>query len=145
MGVDQAVFLRIDTTNSAPYLEGEHGKIVADALLKTHRQNWFKLIGFVVLPAEVQVLFIPRFKAINDLLAFLEIEVRPHITALPSDAARLFDPDIYREKVDSSEEVQQRLRWMHLAPVRARLITMYEAYPYSSANAQYKNQITSLY
>src|SRR5579871_344899 len=129
MQIDQAVFLRIDTVNSSPYLTNAAGESIIDSLLEASSKRWFDLLGFVVLPAEVQLLIVPRGRPVNDILSTLESAARARL----SDVELIFDPDYYREKVDCEEEIRQRLRWMHNSPVRARLTPMSSAFPYSSA------------
>ncbi len=134
MPVDQAVFLRIDTANGLPYLEGPSGELVVSTLLAANDKGYFDLLGFVVLPNELQVLMVPHGKPVTELLGNLEASVHTRLT----DVATIFDTDIYKEKVDS-EEIRVRLKWMHQAPVRSRLATMSEAYPYSSANSRFRS------
>jgi hypothetical protein len=134
MPVDQAVFLRIDTTNGCPYLEGPSGELVVSTLLAANDKGYFDLLGFVVLPNELQVLMVSHGKPVTELLGNLEASVHTRLT----DVTTIFDTDIYKEKVDS-EEIRVRLKWMHQAPVRSRLATLSEAYPYSSANSRFRS------
>jgi len=135
MPVDQAVFLRIDTTNGCPYLEGPSGELVVTTLLAAHDKGFFDLLGFVVLPNELQVLMVSHGKPVTELLGNLEASLHTWLT----DVATIFDTDIYKEKVDCTEEIRLRLKWMHQAPVRSRLATLSEAYPYSSANSRFRS------
>src|SRR5258708_5612288 len=135
MPIDQAVFLRIDTWNGCHGLEGACGETVVSALLTAREKGWFDLLGFVVLPREVQLLIVPRAKATSEVLGSLEAALDNQLDG----AKTIFDTDYYREKVDCNEEVRQRLRWMHLAPVRSRLTMRIEAYPYSSANSRHRS------
>ena|SRR5258708_17079810 len=142
MPVDNAVFVRIDTINSVPCLTGACGEAVASALLDSHDKGSFDLLGFVVLPNELQLLIIPRGRGIADILNTLEKDLSTQALQLTDSTAKtVFDTDFYREKCDCSEEVRQRLRWMHEAPVRSRLATMSKAYPLSSANEKYRSKL----
>ncbi|MEP7286254.1 MAG: hypothetical protein ABI947_10855 [Chloroflexota bacterium] len=138
MQIDQAVFLRIDTANGYPYLEGTCGESVVVSLLKGHANGWYDLLGFVVLPTELQILVVLKGKAVRDFLKYLETNVYSQLSSVQPLETAVFDTDFYREKVDCSEEVYQRLNWMHLAPVRSHLVARSESYPYSSANVQYR-------
>jgi hypothetical protein len=145
MLIEQALFARIDTVDSKPYLEGAScGELVVSALCAGRDKEWYNLLSFVVLPAEIQLLLIPRRLLISALVTSLEAEVYPMISVLKPIGKAVFDTDFYREKVDYAEEIRQRLRWMHLAPVRARLATLPEAYPFSSANPRYREVIIAL-
>jgi len=135
MPIDQAVFLRIDTASGCPGLEGACGETVVSALLNAREKGWFDLLGFVVLPREVQLLIVPRAKSAGEVLGSLEAALDKQLDG----AKTVFDTDYYREKVDCDEEVRQRLKWMHLAPVRSRLTMKVDAYPYSSANSRYRS------
>ena len=138
MAINQAVFLRLDTANGCPGLEGACGETVVSALLKAREEGWFDLLGFVVLPREVQLLIVPRAKAASQILSSLEAVLDNQLEGTKT----VFDTDYYREKVDCDEEVRQRLRWMHLAPVRSRLTMRFDAYPYSSANSRYRSVLS---
>ncbi len=145
MPFEQAVFLRIDTADSQPYLEGAScGELVVSALINGRDKGWFELLGFVVLPREIQLMIIPRRVAVHTLVNSLELDLYPQLSVLKPISKTIFDPDFYREKVDCDEEIKQRLRWMYLAPVRARLATMAEGYPYSSASARYRELVRPL-
>ncbi len=139
MAAEQVVFARIDTAEGKPYLEGASCcELVVSALFGGQEKNWFDLLSFVVLPSEIQLLFIPRRLAINALVTSLEPELYPMMSVLKPIGSTVLDPDFYKEKIDFNEEVRQRLRWMHLAPVRAHLTTLAESYPYSSAHPRYR-------
>ena len=135
MPLDQAVFLRIDTSSGLSLLSESAGELVTSALIDAHRTGWFDLLGFCVLPKELQLLIVPRGKAPSEVLGCLEAVLDTKLEGIQ----KIFDPDYYREKVDCDEEIRQRLRWMHQAPVRSRLVTLMEAYPYSSANKRYQS------
>jgi hypothetical protein len=140
--VEQAVFLRIDTANNQPYFaNAASAELVVSELIAGKDKGWYELLGFVVLPCELQLLVLPRRVAASAITASLEAAVFPRLTALQPVAGAVFDTDIYREKVDCDEETRQRLRWMHLAPVRARLTTMANAYPFSSASPNCAEQL----
>lgn len=142
MPFEQAVFLRIDTAESKPYLEGPtSGEMVVAALFSGRDKGWFDLIGFVVLPCEVQLIIIPRRVAAGSVVSSLETELYPTLSVVKPISTTIFDPDFYREKIDVSEELRQRLRWMHLTPVRARLTPLAELYPFSSANVRFRDML----
>ncbi len=143
--LEQAVFLRIDTADGQPYLEGStSGELVVTALLKGRDKGWYDLISFVILPREIQLMIVPRRLAVSDLIASLEVNVYPQLSALKPISKTVFDPDFYREKIDCDEEIKQRMHWMYLAPVRARLATLAASYPFSSANARYHELLNPL-
>jgi hypothetical protein len=141
MAVEHAVFLRIDTADGSPYLDGTAGELIVSALLAARDKGWFDLLGFVVLPNEVQLLFVPRNLPVSILIGSLETSVYPTVCQTKSINHPVFDPDFYREKIDSNEDIKHRLQWMHLTPVRARLTRLSEAYPYSSANSRYQDTL----
>jgi hypothetical protein len=145
MPFEQAVFLRIDTSDAQPYLDGAScGELVISALVNGRDRGWFELIGFVVLPREIQLMIIPRRMAVSTLVNNLEHDLYPQLSVLRPVTKTILDTDFYREKVDCDEELKQRLRWMHLSPVRARLSMLPESYPFSSANARYREIIRPL-
>jgi hypothetical protein len=146
MPYEQAVFLRIDTADSQPYLEGaSSAELVVSALFSGRDKGWFELVGFVVLPREIQLMILPRRLAVSSVVTNLELELYPQLSVFRTISGKaVLDSDFYREKVDYDEEIRQRLRWMHLAPVRARLTTLAEGYPFSSANARYRELIRPL-
>jgi hypothetical protein len=145
MTPEQAVFIRIDTADCKPYLQGPScAELVVSTLFAGREKGWFDLIGFVVLPNEVQLLIYPRRLVVSTLVNSLETDLYPMMSVLTPISGSIFDTDFYREKVDCDEECRQRLRWMHLAPVRARLATLAETYPFSSANPRYRDLLRSI-
>jgi hypothetical protein len=141
----QAVFARIDTADNQPYFEGTaSAEVAVSSLFYGRDQGWFDLVGFVVLPQEMQLLIVPRSLAVSSLVINLETQIYPQLKLIQPITGTVLDPDFYREKVDCDEEVKQRIRWMHLAPVRARLATLAEGYPFTSANVKFQEFICAL-
>ena len=69
MPFEQAVFLRIDTSDAQPYLDGAScGELVISTLVNGRDKGWFDLLGFVVLPREIQLMIIPRRVAVSTLV-----------------------------------------------------------------------------
>jgi hypothetical protein len=140
MNIYQATFIRIDTANGNVYLDQAHGDVVASTVIAGHDKGLYELLGFCVLPSELQILFIPKGKTTTDILRHFEDSLAPAF----HDIKPVFDADIYREKIDSNEEIRNRIRWMHGAPVRARLVSVSNLYPYSSANARYQENLRAM-
>jgi hypothetical protein len=139
MPIDQATFLRIDTLNSTPCLEGSLCELAVSSLIEGHKQGWYELLGFVVLPSEIQLMIVSRGKATKELLKFFEAQIQ----TVSGTNTTFFDTEYYREKVDILDEIRNRLRWMYAAPVRSRLATTTDSYPYSSANSRFRDIITT--
>ncbi len=145
MAAEQVVFARIDTTDGTPYFEGASCcELMIAALFGGQEKNWYDLLSFVILPCEIQLLFVPRRLAASLLVTSLEPEIHATVGVLKPIGSNVLDTDFYREKVDFNEEVRQRLRWMHLAPVRAHLTTLAESYPYSSAHPRFRDLVYPL-
>src|SRR5256885_4006854 len=101
MPFEQAVFLRIDTADAQPYLEGaSSGELVVSALFSGRDKGWFELIGFVVLPREIQLLILPRRLAVSSLVSRLVLDLYPPLSVLKGLTKTIFASDFYREKVD---------------------------------------------
>src|SRR5579859_1712206 len=94
----RAYFVRIDTMHSKPFLEKRACvELVTTFLFNFRRQQWFDLIGFVVLPREMQLIIVPRTITINNLVNRLEKELAPLLAGLIPLDGPLWDPEIYSE------------------------------------------------
>ena len=129
----KAVFVRIDTMDSKPLLEKRSCvELVTTFLFNFRQQQWFNLIGFVVLPREITV---------NSLVSRLEKEITPILGALIQLDGALWDPEIYSETLEGMESVRSRLYVMQAAPVKLRLASSPDTYDFSSANPRYQNDL----
>ncbi len=135
-------FVRIDTAGRKPLLEKQSCiELVTTFLFNFRRQQWFDLIGFVVLPRELELIIIPRTLTINALVARLEKETAPLLAILIKLDGPVWDPEIYYEPLEGAETVRSRLRVMIAAPVKLRLAIAPELYDYSSANPRYAEEL----
>lgn len=133
-----AVFVRIDTADSQPMLQTKPClELVLTFLLNFRQQGWFELLGFALLPREIQMIVVPKNHTVSALVTRLESETGPLIAALLNRPQPIFDPEIYSEPLDGAESIRSRLQMIYAAPVRARLAPTATAYDYSSANPRY--------
>ncbi len=138
----KAVFVRIDTMDSKPLLEKRSCvELVTTFLFNFRQQQWFNLIGFVVLPRELQMIIVPREITVNSLVSRLEKEITPILGALIQLDGALWDPEIYSETLEGMESVRSRLYVMQAAPVKLRLASSPDTYDFSSANPRYQNDL----
>ena len=141
----KAYFVRIDTMNSKPLLEKRSCiELVTTFLFNFRRQQWFDLIGFVVLPREMQLIIIPRSITVNTLAARLEKETGPLLAQLIALDGPIWDQDIYAEPLDGVETIRSRLYVMQAAPVKLRLASAPELYDFSSANPRYSEDLDKM-
>ena len=90
-------------------------------------------MGFVVLPNEVQLMIVPRHLTPMMAAEHLESEVGPVLSALTWVPGKVFDNDFYQERIDLVEDIRQRRRMMHNAPIKAGLCPSAAAYLFSRA------------
>lgn len=138
----RAYFLRIDTTGRRPLLEKQSCiELVTTFLFNFRRQQWFDLIGFVVLPRELELIIVPRSLTLSALVARLEKETAPLLINLIAFDGPFWDPEIYSEPLDGEETIRSRLHVMIATPVKLRLAVAPELYDYSSANPRYAEEL----
>ncbi len=141
----KAVYVRIDTADGKPLLEKRSCvELVTTFLFNFRQQQWFDLIGFVVLPREMQLIIVPRSLTVHVLVSRLEKELAPLLKALIPLEGLLWDPEIYSETLDGSEAIRSRMQVMQAAPVKLRLAAAPDLYDFSSANPRYQNDLDKL-
>ena len=141
----KAYFVRIDTMNGKPLLEKRSCiELVTTFLFNFRRQQWFDLIGFVVLPREMQLIIIPRSITVNMLASRLERETAPLLAKLMPIDGPVWDQDIYAEPLDGVETVRSRLYMMQATPVKLRLASAPDLYDFSSANPRYADELDKM-
>ncbi len=141
----KAVFIRIDTMNGKPLLEKRACvELVTTFLFNFRQQQWFDLIGFVVLPREMQLIIVPRSLSVNALVGKLEKETASLLSALAACDPPIWDPEIYSEPLDGVEAIRSRMQVMQAAPVKLRLAAAADLYDFSSANPRYHNDLDKL-
>lgn len=140
----KAVYIRIDTLAGRPLLQTRPClEIVLTFILNFRQQGWFELLGFLVMPKEIQLIVVPKDLTVNALVGRLESETGPLLAALLNSPQPIFDTEIYSEPLDGVEAIKSRLQMMHAAPVRARLAPIASAYDYSSANPRFAKDLSS--
>ncbi len=138
----RAIFVRIDTTGGKPLLETRACvELVTTYLFNFRQQQWFDLIGFVVLPREMQLIIVPRMLTVNSLVERLERELSPLLGSLITLDGAFWDPEIYSEPLDGTEAIRSRLQVMQATPVKLRLASSPDSYDFSSANPRYRNDL----
>lgn len=141
----KAVFIRMDTVGGKPLLEKRACiELVTTFLFNFRQQQWFNLIGFVVLPRELQLIVVPRSFTVIALVSRIEKETTPFLCALTGSESPIWDAEFYSEPLDGIEAIRSRLRAMQAAPVKLRLSAAPDLYDFSSANPIYRADLDKL-
>jgi len=143
MNIDRATYMRIDTTDAKPYLEGDDAsELVVMALINGKEKRGYDLLGFVIMPNELQLLIVPRRISPPKLVEYLEAELYPFLNASKWIPGKIFDADIYLERIDLAEDLRLRQRMIHNTPVKAGLVSSAANYSFSTANPRYQPILT---
>ena len=141
--VEQAMYLRLETTDNKPYLQGiSAGELVITALVNGQQNGEFEVIGFVVMPTELQLLCVPKRLNARQIGEYIEAEIYPYLSALTWIPGTVFDTELYQEKIECREDFNLRKRLMLNAPAKAGLVTMGTPYLFTSANSRYRDMLS---
>ncbi len=141
----RGVFIRVETAAGRAVLAGEPcAELATTILLNFRQQAAYALIGFVVLPKEIQMIIVPREVPAASLGKHFERACGALLCQLAGIEPPAFDDEVYLEPLDGSESLKSRMQGMLGTPVRLRLAGSPAAYDYSSANARFQNELDIL-
>jgi len=141
----RGVFIRVETAGGRAVLAGGScAELATTIILNFRQQAAYALIGFVVLPKEIQMIIVPREVSVGSLGRHFEQACGAILCQLAGVEPPAFDTEIYMEPLDGSESLKSRMQGMLQTPVRLRLSGSPAAYDYSSANVRFQNELDKL-
>jgi REP element-mobilizing transposase RayT len=115
------------------FSNAKFARIVVDAFQFGRDQNWFLLLGFVVMPDHIHVAVVPQKRKIPEIVRGIKGFTTRKINDLMNKKGKLWQKG-YRDFVmDDLEAINQKLRYIEENPVRAGLTKDVKKYPFSSA------------
>jgi putative transposase len=152
----EAHYLTFSCFYRRPLLAGERScRWFLDSLQRAREKHPFDLWGWVIMPEHVHLLLWPHEGVrISPLLASLKLPVAKRAIAYleendPSYLDRLLDVQPngarahrfwqrgggYDRNIRTAQKAYEKLKYIHLNPIRRKLVTRVEDWPWSSARA----------
>jgi putative transposase len=127
------------------FIDHRYAQIVEKAVLFGSRQNWYQLIGYVVMPDHLYLILIPERKNIPGIMKTIK-----GFTARKINLLRKVNRHVWQERyhdlaIDKIAIVRQKLRYIEENPVRAGLVENATDYQFSSAGKYAELELSSLY
>jgi putative transposase len=115
------------------FSNAKFARIVVDAFQFGRGQNWFLLLGFVVMPDHIHIAIVPQKRKIPEIVKGIKGYTARKINDLMNKKGKLWQKG-YRDFVmDDIEAINQKLRYIEENPLRAGLTNDFKSYPFSSA------------
>ena len=123
------------TTGGAFYLASpEEKKRILDALAFYRKEGRFRLYGFVVMDNHLHLVIQPEEEQpLADIMRDFKTWTS-RTNRLKPRGRKLWERRYDDNRIDSADELRSVLRYMHENPVRARMATAPQDYPYSSVH-----------
>jgi putative transposase len=151
-----AHFLTFSCFRNRPFLNAERPRRwFLEAVEAARRKQPFELWGYVIMPEHIHMMILPHPDVrISAILSALKLPVARRAVAwvrkhLPQFLARMTDVQPggksthrfwqrgggYDRNIRSAREAHEELDYMHLNPIRRKLVTQLEDWPWSSWRA----------
>ena len=107
--------------------------IVLRSIFFGRRRNWYKLLGFVVMPDHLHLVIIPGEKNVSEGMKSLKGFSAKEINSLFHARGSIWQRGFFDYILDTEEKVISRIRYIEENPLRKGLVRNVEDYKYSSA------------
>jgi REP element-mobilizing transposase RayT len=111
----------------------EASQVVIDALVFGRSQDWYLLLGYVIMPDHVHVLLAPRNgHTISEILRSLKRFTAQQLNRGNGSSGAFWQKSFYDHVIRDDEDCRVRLEYMHNNPLKAGLVKEMEDYRWSS-------------
>ena len=119
--------------------------VVLRSILFGRRQNWYKLLGFVVMPDHLHLIIIPGDKNVSEGMKSLKAFSARKINSLFCGKGSIWQRGFYDYILETEEKVISRIRYIEENPLRKGLVDNLEDYKYSSARFREETDLENIF
>jgi len=124
--------------NRALFAVPEVARIVAESIVHYRAESAYLLHAFVVMPDHIHLLLTPEHSlSLEKAMQYIKGGSSHRIHAERGHKMSIWQPGFHDWTVRDGEDFQTRMSYIHLNPVRARLVTGPELWPHSSATGKF--------
>ncbi|MHC5038756.1 MAG: REP-associated tyrosine transposase [Planctomycetota bacterium] len=118
-------------------------EIIIDSLFWAMNEGLWKLLGFVVMPDHYHALIhIGNRKNLSGIMESLGKYSAQKINRMRKVTGRFWQDGFHDHRIRPHEDLNHFLDYMHLNPVRAKLVENPEEWPYSSVHEEYGKKVS---
>ena len=124
-------FVTFTCYHRLPYLNDDHSRTVFEDILEaTRKRHGFDLYGYVLMPDHVHLLLSePQDSKLEEVFRALKTQTSKQ---LKGDRPQFWQRRYYDLNVFTRPKFNEKLRYLHRNPVKARLVENPEDWPWSS-------------
>ena len=130
---DRIFFVTTNLQPRAAAFSPAERTLLLDALDTERRRKVFYLYGYVIMPSHLHLLLDPGEQALSDLLRNYKSKAALSLVNLGTRRGPFWQPRYYDSICRHARNFGDKLEYIHNNPVKAKLATRSEEWPWSSA------------
>jgi REP element-mobilizing transposase RayT len=123
----------------------EYPYMTTTVTIKRKRQNWYRLLSFVIMYDHFHLIIIPNRKNISHCMKSLKGYSARRINGTLENRGSVWQSGFYDYILDSEEKISSRILYVEENPVRKGIVENAEDYEYSSARFREEMDIDILF
>ncbi|MHC4598671.1 MAG: REP-associated tyrosine transposase [Planctomycetota bacterium] len=122
--------------------ESEIAEIIIERFLFAKKHKWLKITAFVIMPDHYHLLLrLGKAISLSDIFSRMSSFATREIHSVSGKSGDIWQKSFYDHLVRKTERLPKIVSYIHLNPVRAGLVKNPEEWPYSTANARFKDEM----
>lgn len=135
-------FVTTKTNKNIPYFrDSESAQSLIQILYFCRQKGWFYLMGFVLMPDHLHIIFMPKDKNSSQIMHSIKSYSANEINKKLRRNGNLWQRSFWEHKIPDREILFQKIQYIYENPIRKGLCETPESYPFSSANPKYETDM----
>lgn len=135
-------FVSSKTKNNFQFFANQNNaEILISCIYYGRKENWYKLISFVVMPDHLHLIIIPECKNISQAMHSIKGYSGKEINRNNCRSGDVWQISFRDFTISSEDVLLEKINYIHNNPVRKGMVKGAEEYQYSSANPIYETDL----
>jgi REP element-mobilizing transposase RayT len=132
----------IDKAIGKALARSECAEVVAGSFLWARDEQWWRILGFVVMPDHYHlVVGLRSVKSLSDAMRSIDKFTGRRINTILGRSGPFWEDGFYEHVIRDRQDYDDVLRYVHGNPVQAGLTSAVDAWHYSTANERFTTEI----
>lgn len=119
-----------------------HAEIAINRFFWAREKRWFNLLAFVVMPNHYHlVIQLGLQRTLEETMQQVNRLASREINTLSGSRGTIWQDGLYDRRIRPHEDINDYVTYVHMNPVRKKLVEKMEDWPWSSAHARYRDEI----
>jgi putative transposase len=115
------------------FISDDFARTVIDTIIFGKSENWYYLLGYVVMPDHLHLLIAPKNRKVPAIMMSIKGYTSRKINALSMRSGKIWQDGYIDFPMNKRDAVIEKINYIEQNPIRAGLVSDFDDYPYSSA------------